>query len=187
MFKLSGMGNNRIQKRQAISETIDFDKAIHTIRGQRVMLDSDLAQLFGVPTKRVNEAVRRNPERFPFPFMFVLTAQEVTNLRSQIATLKLGHGKHTKYPPKVFTEHGAIMLASLLNSPQAIEASIYVVNAFVRMRELLYSHKELVDKLTALENKVLAHDSDIRAIVDAIRQLMTPPSPPRKRIGFNRE
>lgn len=149
------------------------------------MLDSDLAKLFGVPTKRVNEAAKRNPERFPEQFMFLLTRQEFTNLKSQIATSSSWGGRRKL--PAVFTEHGAIMLANVLNSPQAIEASIYVVNAFVRMREFLYSHKELADKLVALEKKVLAHDSDIKAIVGAIRQLMTPPSPPRKRIGFNRE
>ena len=179
------MGSKPSQKRQAISETVDFDKSIHTIRGQRVMLDSDLAKLFGVPTKRVNEAAKRNPERFPEQFMFQLTRQEVTNLKSQFATSSYWGGRRKL--PAVFTEHGAIMLANVLNSPQSIEASIYVVNAFVRMRELLYSHKELADKLTTLEKKVLAHDSDIKAIVDAIRQLMTPPSPPKKRIGFNRE
>ncbi len=149
------------------------------------MLDSDLARLFGVPTKRVNEAAKRNPERFPEQFMFQLTRQELTNLKSQIATPSSWGGRRKL--SAVFTEHGAIMLANVLNSPQAIEASIYVVNAFVRMRGLLYSNKELFDKLAALEKKVLAHDSDIKAIVDAIRQLMTPPSPPRKRIGFNRE
>ncbi len=169
-------------------DSLDLESTIYTLRGQRVMLDSDLAKLFGVPTKRVNEAVRRGKARFPAEFVFPVVGHDLDALRSQIATLKMGRGQHRKYPPYAFTEHGAIMLATVLNSPRAVEASIYVVKAFVRLRELMLAHKDLGSKLQELERKVLAHDHDIQGILTAIRQLMMPPPPPqRKRIGFARE
>lgn len=151
------------------------------------MLDSDLAKLFGVPTKRVNEAVRRGKARFPEEFAFPVVGPELTALRSQIATLKSGRGRHRKHPPCAFTEHGAIMLATVLNSPRAIKASIYIVKAFVRLRELMFAHMDLGSKLQESERKVLAHDRDIQGILDAIRQLMTPPPALPKRIGFSRD
>lgn len=162
---------------------------IVTLRGQRVILDADLATLYGVETKRLNEQVRRNSERFPADFMFALDQEEWEALRSQFATLKTGRGQHRKYLPYVFTEHGAIMAATVLNSPRAVEVSIYVVRAFVQLRELLAGHKELAKRLDQLEarmeRKLLTHDQAIAGILDAIRQLMVPPPAAKKRpIGF---
>jgi len=162
---------------------------IVTLRGQRVILDVDLAALYGVETKRLNELVRRNAKRFPADFMFTLDQNEWESLRSQFATLKTGRGQHRKYLPYVFTEHGAIMAATVLNSPRAVEVSIFVVRAFVQLRELLTEHKELgrrLDELEArIERKLMTHDQAITGILDAIRQLMAPPPTPRKRpIGF---
>ncbi len=159
---------------------------IHTIRGQRVMFDADLALLYGVPAKRFNEQVRRNLKRFPPDFMFQLENQEFAILRSQFASSSWG-GR--RYPPFAFTEHGAIMVASILNSPRAIEVSVYVVRAFVQMRETLASNKQLATRLNELEARVSrrldGHDDAIDKILSAIRELMTPPDPPRKRsIGF---
>lgn len=159
------------------------------LRGQRVIVDADLAALYGVPTKRLNEQVRRNAERFPADFMFALSQEEWDALRSQSATLKTGRGQHRKYLPYAFTEHGAIMAATILNSPHAVEVSIYVVRAFVQLRELLAGHKELAKRLndleTRMERKLLTQDQAIAGILDAIRQLMAPPPVAKKRpIGF---
>jgi hypothetical protein len=151
------------------------------VRGHRVMFDSDLAKLYGVPTKRLNEQVRRNPDRFPPDFAFPLTAQEVTILRSQNATSRSSWGG-PRYLPYVFTEHGSIMAANVLSSPQAIKASICVVRAFIHLRELLASHKDLARKLEELEQK---YDAQFKVVFDAIRALMAPPpEAPRERIGF---
>jgi len=162
---------------------------IVTLRGQRVILDTDLAALYGVETKRLNEQVRRNARRFPADFMFALEQDEWETLRSRIATLKSGRGQHRKYLPYVFTEHGAIMAATVLNSTHAVEVSIFVVRAFVQLRELLTGHKELAKRLDELEarieRKLMTHDQAIAGILDAIRQLMAPPPEPAKRpIGF---
>lgn len=160
---------------------------IYTLRGKRVMLDSDLAALYGVTTSRLNEQVSRNPDRFPEDFAFKLEKQEVTNLMSQIATSSgnpRGHGGRRK-TPRVFTEHGAIMAAAVLNSPRAVEVSVFVVRAFVKLRELALAHKEIGQKLNELEHKVAGHDQAIAGLINAIRELMTPPAPKRKRpIGF---
>ncbi|MBU1320057.1 MAG: ORF6N domain-containing protein [candidate division Zixibacteria bacterium] len=160
-----------------------IESMIYVVRGQRVMLDSDIAELYGVETKRLNEQVKRNLDRFPEDFMFQLAPQEVTALKSQIATSKQGRGgRRTR--PYAFTEHGAIMLANVLNSDRAIETSVFVVRAFVRMREILASQKELVGKIEQIERKVGKHDDDIKALVAAIRQLIIPPGPKKKQIGF---
>lgn len=166
-----------------------IEPLILTIRDQKVLLDSDLAELYGVTTKRLNEQVRRNRKRFPGDFMFQLTAAEAAAcLRSQNATLKPGRGAHRKYRPYAFTEHGAIMAASVLNTPRAVEVSVFVVRAFVKLREFAIQHRELARKLTKLERKVGGHDDAIRQIVATIRELTNPPEPPRKRgkIGFGR-
>ena len=162
---------------------------ILTLRGQRVIVDTDLAALYGVPTKRLNEQVRRNAQRFPADFMFEISQEEWDALRSQFATLKTGRGQHRKYLPYAFTEHGAIMAATVLNSPRAVDVSIYVVRAFVQLRELLAGNKELAKRVDALESrmerKLLTQDQAIAGILDAIRELMAPPSAPKKRpIGF---
>ena len=148
------------------------------IRGQRVLLDSDLEALYGVTTKRLNEQVRRNADRFPADFLLELTNQEVAASRSQIATLK--RGKNIKYAPYAFTEHGSVMAANVLNSPIAVRASIQVVRAFVRLREILATHKDLARK--EMEKK---YDARFKVVFAAIRKLMEPPPvPPSRRIGF---
>jgi hypothetical protein len=165
-----------------------IENAILLIRGEKVIMDVDLAVLYGVSTKRLNEQVRRNRDRFPDDFMFQLTAAEVnalkdevgaSNLRSQFATSRSHGGR--RYLPYVFTEHGAIMAANVLNSDRAVQASVQVVRAFVRLRQMLASNAELSRKLDALERK---YDRQFKVIFDAIRELMTPPVPKQKEIGF---
>ena len=153
------------------------------------MLDADLAALYGVRTKRFNEQVRRNRDRFPADFMFRLTDQEFKILRSQFATSSLGPRQASwggqRYLPFAFTEHGAIMAATILNTPRATEVSVFVVRAFVRLREMVAANKELAKKLDELERRVSHHDEAITSIVKAIRELATPPEPkPKRRIGF---
>jgi hypothetical protein len=148
------------------------------IRGQRVLLDSQLAELYGVPTKRLNEQVRRNIQRFPADFLFELSNQELADSRSQIATLNKGRGHNLKYRPMAFTEHGAIMAATVLNSPRATQMSIYVVRAFVKLREVLASNSVLAKRLESLERSVAALDADTRKqfdqVYEAILGLMSP-------------
>jgi hypothetical protein len=159
---------------------------ICTLRGARVILDADLARLYGVETRRLNEQVRRNLARFPREFMFQLTIQEVADLMSQIAISKPGRGG-TRKLPLAFTEHGAIMAATVLNSRRAIEVSVFVIRAFVQMRVQLAASKLLGKRLDELERRVGTHDRAIGEILSAIRQLTSPPSPPRRRIGFVRD
>jgi ORF6N domain len=157
-----------------------IEKRILFLRGQKVMLDADLARIYGVTTARLNQQVKRNQDRFPAEFMFQLTKEEFDNLMLQFATSSPGYGGRRKRP-YVFTEHGAIMLASVLNSPIAVRASLQVVRAFVRLREMLATHKDLARKLEALERK---YDSQFKVVFDAIRQLMAQPEPKEKKIGF---
>ncbi len=158
--------------------------AIHLIRGQRVMLDSDLAAVYGVTTKRLNEQLRRNRSRFPSDFAFQLTAEELTNLRSQIATSSFHGGR--RYRPWVFTEHGAIMLASVLNSQIAVQASVRVVRAFVRLREMVAANVQLAAKLEELERRLDSHDEAIVDLFATLKRLLEPPEPPKRReIGFH--
>lgn len=171
--------------KKVLVTTESIELKILLIRGQKVMLDADLAELYGVETRRLNEQVSRNIERFPVDFMFQLTTEEFTSLRSQFATLKTGRGQHRKYMPYAFTEHGALMLGNVLKSERAVEMSLMVVRAFVRIRELVAGNKELAQKLNQLERKVGAHDKAIAEIINAIRQLMAPSTPNKKRpIGF---
>ncbi len=168
---------------RAVIERVE--RRIVPLRGERVILDADLAALYAVPTKRLNEQVKRNPGRFPADFVFRLTKAEAAALnRSQFAT---GSQKHRdpRMPPLAFTEHGAVMAANVLSSQRAVEASVYVVRAFVRLRRTLASHKELAHKLAELERRVGAHDRAIRDVVSVIHRLAEPPpAPPRHRIGF---
>ena len=158
------------------------ENRILSIRGHRVMVDTDLAEVYGVQTKRLNEQVKRNAERFPEDFAFRLTPDEKTELVAKCDRfIRL---KHSTAFPLVFTEHGAIMAANVLNSQRAIEASVYVVRAFVRMREAMSSDRELAKRLDVLEKKYASHDVRIRGIFDAIRSLMQPPKTTRRRIGF---
>jgi hypothetical protein len=160
-------------------------QSILVLRGQKVIIDTDLATLYGATTKRFNEQVRRNLERFPADFMFQLNEAEWESLRSQFATLKAGRGQHRKYLPYAFTEHGAIMAATILNSPRATEVSVYVVRAFVALREMLAGNKELAAKFNELAHKVDSHDQAIAGFINAMRELMRPPEPAKKHpIGF---
>jgi len=178
---------------KTVSVTKDqIDSMIRRIRGVRVMLDGDLAAIYGVSTSRFNEAVKRNKERFPADFMFQLTAEENASLRSQFATLETGRGRHRKYRPYAFTEYGALMAANILNSPRAVQMSIFVVRAFAKMREALLASPELARKLAALEKKLTGRlDVHEAAIVKVLQDLMqilnpppSPPPPPRPQIGF---
>ena|SRR5581483_1231010 len=161
----------------------EITRSILVLRGQRIVL-VELAILYGVPTKALNQAVKRNAERFPEDFMFRLTRAEVEALnRSQIVTGSQRH-RDPRFPPFAFTEHGAIMAATILNSPTAVEMSLYVVRAFVRLRELVTSNTALARKLDELERKYQHHDEAITAILSAIRELTNPPPPKRRGIGF---
>lgn len=163
---------------------LPHESMIFTIRGQKVVLDSDLARIYGVPTFRLNEAIKRNKEKFPPDFMFQLAAQEAANLTSQFAMSSSGHGGR-RTMPYAFTEHGAIMAATILNSPQAVQMSVFVVRAFVKMREYLISRSEWEKRLLQIENILLAHDDQIRDLYEKIRPLLLPPPEPKKnQIGF---
>jgi hypothetical protein len=164
------------------------EQKIFLLRGHKVLLDEDLAELYGVEIKVLNQMVKRNIRRFPVDFMFQLTAEEYAEcqaLRSHFVTLKTGRGLHRKYLPFVFTEQGVAMLSGILNSNRAIEVNILIMRAFVKLREMISSNKDLSRRLDDLENK---YDSQFKLVFDAIRQLMTPPDPPKKqKIGFGRE
>ncbi|MEP6602664.1 MAG: ORF6N domain-containing protein [Spartobacteria bacterium] len=167
-----------------ITRKIDkVDRAIHLIRGQRVMLDSDLAAIYGVTTKRLNEQLRRNRKRFPIDFAFQLKRQEFTNLKSQFATSSLHGGKRKL--PWVFTEHGAIMLAAILNSDVAVQASVRVVRAFVRLREMVAANAGLAAKLAELEHRFDSHDEAIVDLFAALKRLLEPPTKSKRAIGFH--
>lgn len=169
--------------KQATDAVRRIEEMIFLIRGQRVMLDFDLALIYGVTTKRLKEQFRRNIERFPGDFAFPLTNQELTNLRSQFAASSLHGGR--RHLPIAFTEHGALMLASILNSRTAVEASIRVVRAFIWMREQLAANKELAQKLNELESRVAEHDGALSDLFEAIRQLLHSPEKPPREIGFH--
>ena len=160
-----------------------IERKIYLIRGHKVMLDSDLAEMYAVATKVLLQAVKRNLNRFPGDFMFQLNYQEVAALRSQIVTSKTGRGGR-RYPPYAFTEQGVAMLSSVLNSERAIEVNIQIMRAFVKLRELMATHKDLARKLDDMEKK---YDAQFKVVFDAIRQLMTPTEKPKRKIGFKRE
>ncbi len=163
---------------------VNLERTIHLIRGQRVMLDSDLAVIYGVTAKRLNEQLKRNRPRFPDDFAFQLTVQEFTDLKSQIATSS-SHGGKRKLP-WVFTEHGAFMLASVLNSEIAVQASVWVVRAFVRLREMVAANAQLAAKLQELERRLDSHDEGIANLFAALKQLLEPSEPRKRReIGFH--
>jgi len=153
------------------------------LRNQKVILDTDLAELYGVPVKRLNEQLKRNPQRFPRDFLFTLTREEYKHLRSQNATSSSAHGGR-RYLPHAFTEHGAIMAATVLNSRRAIEMSVFVVRAFVQMRQSLVINQHVVSKLSELEARLDSHDAEIQDLVEAIRELLTPLPANNRRIGF---
>ena len=159
-----------------------IENKIYLIRKQKVMLSMHLAELYGVEPRTLVQAVKRNIERFPEDFMFQLTNGEFDNLKSQIVTSSWGGLRRAT--PYAFTEQGIAMLSSVLKSERAIDVNILIMRAFVKMRQILSTHKELADKLNELENKYEKHDKNIKAIIDAIRQLMSPPEKPAKKIGF---
>jgi len=179
---------------KAVSTEIITNK-IYLIRGQKVMLDRDLARLYGVPTFRLNEQVKRNSKRFPADFMFRLTWEEAAHLRFQFETSNtlrsrsqfaiLKRGENIKYLPQVFTEQGVAMLSSVLNSERAVLVNVAIMRAFVKLRETFALHKELAAKLKELERKVEGHDKDIRAVFEAIRRLMREEEKPKNKIGFH--
>jgi hypothetical protein len=159
-------------------------RRIYLIRGQKVMLASDLAELYEVPTSRLNEAVKRNRDRFPEDFMFQVAKDEAESLTSQIAISRPGHGGR-RHLPYAFTEHGVAMLSSVLNSERAVQVNILIIRAFVKLREVMATHKDLARKIEALERKYTDHDREIEAIFEAIKKLLAPsPQPPKHRIGF---
>lgn len=168
---------------RAIVMAESIEEKIFLIRDCRVMLDAELAALYGVSTKQLNQQVKRNRERFPRDFMFRLNEKEWGELVTNCD--RLGRLKHSSVLPHVFTEHGAIMLASVLNSQRAIEVSVLVVRAFVKFREMLSTHKELAHKFKELERQLVIHDKAIRSLFDTIRQMMAQPEPKSRKIGFD--
>jgi hypothetical protein len=173
----------------------DVQNLVLTIRGQRVMFDADLARIYVVPLYRFNEAIKRNADRFPSDFRFLLTRDEVTNLKSQIAISSLEntdrqavssakHGGRRKLP-WVFTEHGCLMAATVLNSPRAVQMSLFIVRAFVQMREALATNATILKRLAEIDRTLIEHDSALRAIWHQLQPLLQPPpEPPKRRIGF---
>jgi hypothetical protein len=188
------------RKKLRAPEGDDLERLIFRLRGRRVMLDADLARLYGVATKRFNEAFRRNHDRFPADFAFQVTAQELSNLRSQFATSSSQPNESNKesgpvvrfhggrrYPPWAFTEHGALMVATVLNSPQAVAMSVYVVRAFVQMRDRLAANLALVTRIAEIDRTLLEHDTALRDIYRKLSPLLEPPpDPPSRGIGFHR-
>ena len=174
---------------QDIISAFDVERLIHLVRNQRVILDEDLARIYGVETRSLNQAVRRNLQRFPQDFVFHLSdheAAEVRALRSQIVILKGSRGRHRKYLPYAFTEHGALMAANLHNSPRAVAMSVYVIRAFVRMREETAANAAILKRLAEIDKTLLIHDVTLREILQKLRPLLEPPpEPPKPQIGFH--
>jgi len=168
-----------------VYDNVLIEQVIHLVRGQKVILDRDLASLYGVPTKSLNRAVKRNIDRFPSDFMIQFTAEEAASLRCQSGTLK--RGEHTKYRPFAFTEQGIAMLSSVLQSERAVLVNIAIMRAFVQLREAMSATRELGHKLAELEGRVASHDEHIGTLFEAIRRLMAPVEPTRRPIGFHVE
>lgn len=172
-----------IMNKTAIVLSRRVSSKIVVLRNQKVILDAELAELYGVPVKRLNEQIKRNRQRFPSDFLFTLTRAEYQDLRSQNATSKSERGGR-RYLPHAFTEHGAIMAATVLNSKRAIEMSVFVVRAFVQMRQAVVVNQHVVSKLSKLEDRLDNHDAEIQELVDAIRELIAPLPANQRRIGF---
>lgn len=169
----------------ALIDPIPVEQKIHMIRGEKVIFDFDLAKLYGVPTKALIQAIKRNPDRFPSDFLFQLNRKELIALRSQTAPSLEKNGRGGRRTlPYALTEHGVIMAATVLNSSQAIQASVYIVRAFVKLRKVIATHRELAHKLDELERNVATHDKAICSLFDAMRKLMSYPEKPHRKIGF---
>jgi hypothetical protein len=164
----------------AIPDAVIINK-IYLVRGHKVMMDEDLAEMYGVETRRLNEQVNRNIERFPKDFMFRLSKMEFENLKSQNATSSWGGRRKL---PNVFTEHGVLMLSSVLNSSRAIQVNIHIMRIYGKLREMLLTHKDILLKIELIEKKITGHDEQIEMIFAALKELLDPPQQPRKRIGF---
>ena len=177
---------NKTNNTEIITDESVMNK-IYLIRGKKVMLDEDLAILYQVETKRLNEQVKRNANRFPPDFMFQLTFDEWESLRSQIVTLVKGRGKYSKYLPFAFTELGVSMLSGVLNSEVAIRVHIQIIRVFAKMRELLLTHKEILLQLEKIEKKLVDHDEGIALIFQYLKKLLSPEQTKRRRIGFRRK
>jgi len=164
----------------------DVAQLICSIRGQRVILDSDLAAIYGVQTKMLNRAVKRNTQRFPPEFVFRLEPEEAAALRCQFGTLKAGRGQHRKYAPYAFTEHGALMASTVLHSGRAVAMSVYIIRAFIKLREDLAANAAILKRLAEIDKTLLIHDVTLREILQKLRPLLEPPPPPPKpEIGFH--
>jgi hypothetical protein len=168
--------------KQVVIEPVE--RRIYIIRGHRAMLDFDLASLYRVPAKVLNQAVKRNLDRFPEDFMFRLTNQEASSLRSQFVTLEKGRGRYPKYAPFAFTEHGVAMLSSVLRSKRAVQVNILIVRAFIRIREMLATHKALAARMERFESTQKRHASVINILAEEIQEMKRLPEPPKRRIGF---
>jgi hypothetical protein len=175
--------SNSVSYKTTLVQPEQIEHAIFLIRGQRVMLDRDLAALYGVTTGNLNKAVQRNPDRFPADFMFQLTDEEAADLIFQSGRSKQRGGR--RFNPYVFTQEGVSMLSSVLRSPRAVQVNIAIMRVFVRLRQTLALHKELAHKLAELERKIEGHDTGIRTLFEAIHHLTTPPAKPRREIGFH--
>ena len=182
-LKLRGILSPGLMPKRSSQLAIPVESRILILRQQRVILDSDLAELYGVTAKQLNQQIKRNRDRFPTDFMFQLTAKEDQILRSQIVTSSKKHGGR-RYLPYAFTEHGAIMAATVLNSRRAVEMSVFVVRAFVRMREMLAKNRQLAAKINELDRRLEGHDTAIQDIIEAIKELMAPEGPSKRKIGF---
>ncbi len=162
------------------------ESALFIVRKQPVILDSDLAELYGVEIRALNQALKRNADRFPEDFAFLFAAEEWESLRSQSVTLKTGRGHHRKYAPWVFTEHGALQAANILNSPRATAMSVYLIHAFVKMREERVANETVLKRLAEIDKTLLLHDKALRDVYQKLLPLLQPsPAPPRKEIGFH--
>jgi hypothetical protein len=168
--------------KEVILSDKEIENKIYLVRGQKVMLDNDLAELYEVDTKRLNEQVKRNIDRFPKDFMFQLNEKEVDILRSQFATSSSWGGRRTL--PYVFTEHGVLMLSSVLNSPRAVQVNIRIMRIYVKIRELISLNKDILFKLEKIEKNISRHDEEIQLVFKYLKQLLNNPDPPRKKIGY---
>ncbi len=183
------MAKDRVAKRDLESTALipveRIEQKIFLIRGQKVMLGSDLAELYQVPTKAFNQAILRNRDRFPEGFMFRLTSEEASALRSQFVTLEKGRGRYSKYAPNAFTEHGVAMLSSVLRSQRAVQMNILIIRAFIKLRDMVATHKDLAERMEKLEATQKRHASVITLLAEEIEQLKEPPKLiPKRRIGF---